>query len=122
MAKSNIVSLHSKRGVQSHQVSKILNRESFAPITEAILPNKLQLGGSELHLDFSACERIETSGLAAMLEFAEALAEQDCFIYIDNINNALFKAIKITGKQKYFRFVHQGEYISRQFGSGGPRC
>lgn len=100
------------------EVPEIITADSFSPVIEKANASLL----SDPVIDFGKCRRIQSSGLRAMVSFAEEMAEKGRHIIIDNIDNTVFKAIKITGKQSWFRFLHQGEYISEKFRSGGPRC
>lgn len=100
------------------EVPEIITADSFLPVTEKANASS----ANDPVIDFSKCKRIQSSGLKAMVAYAEEMAEKGRHIIIDNIDNSVFKALKITGKQSWFRFIHQGEYYSEKFRSGGPRC
>ncbi len=103
-------------------VPEILDHAALENIAEHYQQALSKLTDNKYFLNFKNCRRIQRSGLIGLIEFAEKLAITGRHIYIDHINNNLFKALKITGKQNSFRFPHQGIYLSEKYMSGGPRC
>jgi ABC-type transporter Mla MlaB component len=127
--KANIFSLEEEQQVAAEpaapkedecHVGEILNADEVARIEEAY--QKSRLADNKFFLQCGQCRRITSEGLAALVSFSEKVAITGRHIYLDDVNNTVFKALKISGKQPHFRFRHQGQYLSDRYMSGGPRC
>lgn len=127
--KANIFSLEEEKRVAAepaapqedeYYVGEILNADEVARIEEAY--PKSQLPDNKFYLKCDNCRRITSDGLAGLVAFSEKVATTGRHIYLDNVDNTVFKALKLSGKQPHFRFRHQGQYLSDRYMSGGPRC
>lgn len=102
-------------------VSEKLDRASFKMIDHRISQIRDNLT-DRVYLNFSHCRRMDGSGLHALCEFAEKMHSEQKHVYLTDMNNDLFKALKLSGHQSKFRFPHHGEYRTEGFGQGNVRC
>jgi len=105
--------------MQITEMPEIVSSETLAVHLDDI---KRKGQGNARPLDFSKVRRITGTGLKALRQVSEELRDQDAYLEIDNIDNNVFKAIKIAGYMDLFRFVHRGEYNSNTPIPEGPRC
>ncbi|MCB1191431.1 MAG: hypothetical protein H7A23_19620 [Leptospiraceae bacterium] len=90
-------------------VPPILSIETMETVTKAYEEAKPEIDDKVILL-FDKCQRVESSGLRALSEFGDKVVADGKNVYINNINNTQFKALKLTGKIEAFRFFHRGEY------------
>lgn len=105
--------------MKTFEMPEKISAESLSEIREEILAKGQ---GNARPLDFTNVKRITGTGLKALRQMSETLRDQDAYLEIDQINNTVFKAIKIAGYMDMFRFVHRGEYINTVALPEGPRC
>ncbi len=92
-------------------VPAILSIETMSGVTKAYEEAKSEIDDKVILL-FDKCQKVESSGLRALTEFGNKVVADGKNVYINNINNTQFKALKLTGKIEAFRFFHRGEYKS----------
>ncbi|MCB1309058.1 MAG: STAS domain-containing protein [Leptospiraceae bacterium] len=102
-------------------VPEVLNRSTFKQVEQRVAGIQSNLH-DRVYLNFSKCRRMDTHGLHALGEFAEQMHANQKHVYLTDLNNDLFKALKLSGIQSRFRFPHHGEYRTEGFGQGNVRC
>lgn len=102
-------------------VPEKLDAASFKTVERRITQIKENLK-DRVYLNFARCRRINGSGLHALCDFAEQMHSDQKHVYLTDMNNDIFKALKLSGHQSKFRFPHHGEYRTEGFGQGNVRC
>lgn len=108
---TDTISAEHKQKKEEIYVPKVLTIETMDSVLKAYEEVKPEIDDKVVLL-FDRCERVESSGLRALSEFGDKVVADEKNVYIQNINNSIFKALKLTGKIDKFRFFHRGEYLS----------
>lgn len=78
---------------------------------------------SSITLNFEKCKRVDTGGLLIITQLGEKAKADSKLIEVVNIDNTIYKALKLTGKMDdpVFYFPHRG-VIGKGAKANLPNC